>query len=415
MSTNKINILLISFFYERRNANVLCVEYVLKHLASNQFDVHVLCAREELSRSNTTAFDTAIKVHRIPSKLLDFREKMEKTRAMNRVGRETGRTYRFLADKLSLEIKSFTSKSTIRYAERIIKEYGITHVMSISQPFFNHQLAYRIRSTNSSIRWILYEFDPYAYNYSFPEKLVEARKAEEHSLFMLADKIILTDHIGETNKRNGFGGNFEKKAISVPLPNLKLAPLSSGNSNFVFDSQKVNLVFTGDVYGGIRKPEVILDILSRMKDSRFVFHVFGYGMEALTKQYTFLPDQVVLHGRVPKDELLNAMNSASVFVNFGNTMENQTPSKVFDYIGAGKPIVNFCFTENDTSLYYLKRYPVFLNIYNSDIKDDETMLRFKDFCLQNKGATISQEEIVSIYGDLLSENVCSLIAKHVVA
>ena len=52
----------------------------------------------------------------------------------------------------------------------------------------------------------------------------------------------------------------------------------------------------------------------------------------------------------------------------GNKVDNQVPSKIFDYISLGKPIINVYTSEKDPALEYLKQYPLALNISETNKK-----------------------------------------------
>lgn len=410
-------ILIISYYYDLFNTNSLCIEPIIACFVQNGYDVHVLCSHKKPVSLEKVDIKNRVFVHQMPSMILRVKNFTENKRhaTKNRFWKSTDRALSYMINLFSLEKATeagFLSKATMSYAKRIIEEFGISRVLSLSHPIVNHTLAYSLKEKNAGIDWTLYQIDPYTYNQSMTAEEQTKRAIFEKKLCSLADKIILTDEIWRENRREGFGQEFVHKSISVPLPNLVIGKSSAFETYPGIDPDRINLLFTGNVYNSIRKPGVLFEILSKIGDSRFVFHVFGRGMGEMMIQYPLASAQVISHGRIPKEELLEAINSASILINFGNTMENQTPSKVFDYIASGKPIVNFCFTENDTSLYYLRRYPLFLNIFNKDAGSDESAMRFKDFCLENRNASVPKERIASLYSDLLSENVCSLIIKH---
>ena len=71
----------------------------------------------------------------------------------------------------------------------------------------------------------------------------------------------------------------------------------------------------------------------------------------------------ILNRNKEKKECNDAINDADMLLNIGNKVTNQTPSKIFEYISMGKPIINFYEDEKDTSYNVLKKYEMACN-YN---------------------------------------------------
>ena len=58
-------------------------------------------------------------------------------------------------------------------------------------------------------------------------------------------------------------------------------------------------------------------------------------------------------GPVPAETARTMQTQADVLLNLGNAVDNQLPSKLFDYFAAGKPVLHLCVIENDPALPYL--------------------------------------------------------------
>ena len=68
-------------------------------------------------------------------------------------------------------------------------------------------------------------------------------------------------------------------------------------------------------------------------------------------------------GPVPAETARTIQAQADVLLNLGNAVDNQLPSKLFDYFAAGKPVLHLCVIENDPALPYLARYPLALVLH----------------------------------------------------
>ena len=66
----------------------------------------------------------------------------------------------------------------------------------------------------------------------------------------------------------------------------------------------------------------------------------------------------------------------------------QVPSKIFDYISTGKPIINFYYNEKSPTLYYLDNYPLCISIKTSE-DPIEVNKKIKDFVDKSIDKTVS--------------------------
>lgn len=76
-----------------------------------------------------------------------------------------------------------------------------------------------------------------------------------------------------------------------------------------------------------------------------------------------LGEQFEQPGPVPAETARTMQAQADVLLNLGNAVDNQLPSKLFDYFAAGKPVLHLCVIENDPALPYLARYPLALVLH----------------------------------------------------
>jgi hypothetical protein len=89
------------------------------------------------------------------------------------------------------------------------------------------------------------------------------------------------------------------------------------------------------------------------------------------------------------------MDSADVLFNISNTLDNQVPSKIFDYFSMGKAILNLQKIENCPAQEYFDRYPVCHTVKEFEQSDSGTLLEF----LQGaKGKKVDFDTVKQIYG-----------------
>lgn len=117
------------------------------------------------------------------------------------------------------------------------------------------------------------------------------------------------------------------------------------------------LAYAGGLDRTTRNPTYMLDVLGHLDEERhFEFHVYSYGnCESLIRERRY-EGFVQAHGRVPPEEAIHATRQADFLVSHGNDSDSITPSKLFDYMSTGRPIIHFYYRDDDPYLKYLERY-----------------------------------------------------------
>lgn len=280
-------------------------------------------------------------------------------------------------------------------------------IVSISFPFKCHYLSYIIKKEFKNIYWCAYYLDPYSFNATnkFDFKLC---KKLENKVLSHADGIVLT------KKMHGEFSSCElkkhlSKAVVCEFPNVKNHNIKEKNHAIEFDSDCINCVFVGYLYSKIRDPRFFLDILSSSCKNIKFYIVGGFGgkKDEFNLNTDNLKDRVEIIPPVSLNEAFNIMNDADILINIGNSVSNQLPSKIFDYVSTGKPIVNIYKTPNCPTLEYMEKYPLALNIYEGDGISGEMVSKFESFCQDNKGKSLAFDTVKELYKTSTPECIAS--------
>lgn len=98
-------------------------------------------------------------------------------------------------------------------------------------------------------------------------------------------------------------------------------------------------LFAGVFIKGRRDPQKLLEFLCGIKKP-FRFIVYGPNSHQFLDAYKDkLGDCLIIHDRIPRDQLLPIMAKADFLINIGNGTNVQTPSKLIDYTLAKRPIL----------------------------------------------------------------------------
>lgn len=247
------------------------------------------------------------------------------------------------------------------------------------------------------LRWYILQFDPYA-AYIGNKKIASYLMKRERQVYQQADHVFLSNELYQENQTNFFSDLQHKMS---PLGYVNLRPHEEEPFVFEHAKEKINCVFTGSLMDmAIRNPAYFY-AFAKACGPKYVFHMVCYAMDTQNKKLKELltgnQANILWYGRTPLKDCFRMMKGADVLINIANRSANQTPSKIFDYISTGKPIVNFCHLQNDSSMIYLQRYPAALHIFETmEIK--QAVHLFENFCKKMKD--IPYAEIESLYADM---------------
>ena len=91
------------------------------------------------------------------------------------------------------------------------------------------------------------------------------------------------------------------------------------------------------------------------------------------------------------------MQSSDILINIGNNVINQVPSKLFDYISTGKPIINFCKSKNCPTIPYINMYRLGLNIIEGEDAIDRQALIVSQFIKEHNKERMNFDEIKTTF------------------
>lgn len=281
-------------------------------------------------------------------------------------------------------------------------------VVSVAYPFANHLVA--AKWTPAPTKLAFYNLDPYWNNGTYPSQLAEARAAEEAAVYQKANCVFCTpeqqaDYQTET---------FRAVAYKIhPLPYPKLVrPKVQQACPIQFNPECINLLYLGTVYGDIRKPEALFKLFQHAVEiePKLRLYIVGkkFGADAdlyLTEYKAKLGGKLQCYSPIPPEQTMDLLLRADVLVNMGNTVRNQMPSKVVEYISTGKPILNISASETCNTLVVLKRYPLCFQCFSWPEETSVVAKELVNFCQREKGNAIPWSEIEVLYDDLKLDQI----------
>lgn len=172
-------------------------------------------------------------------------------------------------------------------------------------------------------------------------------------------------------------------------------------------------IYSGYLYGNLRDATYTLQLFSKMQNKNIHLYIIGNGQEELLKKYSTGELQGRLHllGQRSLSESDKILSEADVFVNIGNRVDNQVPSKLFHYLGFGRPIVNVVANEECPTIPYTEKYPLALNVQEKETISEQEVSYVEKWIENHSNDRV---DINSIY-TLFVENTPDYIVKKILA
>ena len=276
--------------------------------------------------------------------------------------------------------------------EKLCKKYGMDGVVAISSPYSTAKAMARAKVMAKKL---LYQLDPYSQNYYMRNQPKRVR--EEHEVLESVDCIITTDLIFEENRNNQLK-KYHYKMKSLNYPNVR--KINNSYETIDFSQEKINCVFIGNFYKDIRHPKFMIQLFSNHELGDIMLHIVGGTYDGDLSEYMQdIPGKVKFYGRKSSKISFQYLMNADILVSLNNTISNQMPGKIFDYISTGKPIINICKTNKCPTLKILEKYPMVLNIIEEEEAIEKMVQKVFEFCYQYKGKQIEFDEIRMLYNE----------------
>lgn len=275
-----------------------------------------------------------------------------------------------------------------------IENYSI--VLASTGLFSTQTLADNLKTLNPNLKIVAYLNDPLPINNPFiinSRHLYDERCLSE-SCINNSDVVLANSLIFDKYASQLFADNKDK-FHDVDIPLLKELPKSVENFSFKGNPNSLKILYAGSLYKDIRNPESPLLSLLSNDIQDLTIHILGNLndcgdiIDNISLKY---PNKVYTYGNIERQVLYSAIKKSDYLFNIGNDLENQVPSKIFEYMSAGKPIIHFYNQEYDTSLRYLRNYK---HVYLYNIKGNviEQKKELQAFLGNNFGKTISFSSI----------------------
>jgi hypothetical protein len=287
--------------------------------------------------------------------------------------------------------------------KKLLREKNYDAVISVSLPFTSHLVGLWIKKHHVHVKWLVDSGDPFCFleatplNNNFLYRNLNYKI--ERSVFKKSDWITVTTNSTAKLYKKIFPEAINKIHVVPPLLNERIKGDETEYS--VLDKNKINLSFIGNFYKSTREPDTLLSLFqfllreNPILQNKIMIHFFG-NIEAFNikfEKYRKLKRAIALHGSVSKNTVDKIIKETNILINLGNTTYYQLPSKIVEYVSSGKPIINICKLENDSSMRFLENYPLHINILWNKNKQPAPINELAEFITTKYNKQVNVESL----------------------
>ncbi|MGL4664174.1 MAG: glycosyl transferase group 1, partial [Clostridium butyricum] len=233
-------------------------------------------------------------------------------------------------------------------------------IFSMHEPPSSHLCAYEIKSKFKNVPWITYWSDPWLKD-STRQKSLIFKKIIEHSMekkiVNMADSFIFVTEANKNEYLNDYSklknGSKKTYILNRGFDSKLYYKLSFEKSPELINSNKINMIYTGEIFSKLRDIKPFVTALEEIKEENYevykMFNVLFFGNIDDVDGRRRLENLEVakVSGRIPFDEALKYMLNGDILLLFGNKNSKQIPAKIYDYFGAKGRIFVIYGDEND--------------------------------------------------------------------
>lgn len=298
-----------------------------------------------------------------------------------------------------------------RKLKKLLKKHNkenYDYIFSSSMPFAANVLARNLVKDKLAKRWSNISLDSYECHVFWQKNRIKQKIKTANKVFDSAEKVFAIPGIYEEMKNQNYVPKYLNKLVNINIP--ALVP----KQNLPYEDEIIcNISFAGNFYTNLRNPSTFLEVLSKL-DSSFKLNICGQGCEEifLEKEKLFTNCKLNYLKYLPYEDSIKLLAKSNILINIGNNNTAQVPSKSYEIMGFGKPILNFYYKEDDFCLELYKNYPIVFN-FNLLSYSEEDVTNLIAFCNKYKNTILSYEEATKNLKEHVADNICKFIMSNV--
>jgi len=222
--------------------------------------------------------------------------------------------------------------------------------------------------------WVADLGDPINAPYT-PSRWRSRAMALERRVAASANHVVLTTRGAELQLAAQVGPTLRSSVLPQGFDDR--APVDPSGDSGLFDATRLELVYTGRFYA-FRRPDALLAAVVASEGVRLTIAAPSVpeNCQRLANQY---PDKVRLCGALPHRQALALQRGGDLLINIGNqALSAQIPGKLFEYLGAGRPILHLLAGDDDPAVHFFDDVAAGWTCANESGAIQSTLQRLRD-------------------------------------
>lgn len=385
------------------SANGVCVEKIAQALIAQGHDVSCLA----MARYDDPDYSEieGVKVYRIKNlwhnrvcDWCDLHQSFRYVYVVRQIALLTWRIRRLIAFPLwPLSAPLFARKFCLTAKQICIKD-RIDCVVGVYEPIESMFTLLNLSKKNIGIKTVMYMCDSLSGGVCtriFPRKFTRYRgRYYEQQVVTAVNLVLCLPFAKKSLIRSKVIDTDKVKEVDIPY-----ITMHSNRRNVLTCHNRLQFVYAGNLSFLLRNPSYAIDAIRRITiEGELVFYGHVDTMSYFNSSKTQSKYVNIQYGSViTYEKCREKLLCADILINISNRNTIQVPSKIFEYMSLGKPIITFFSDYNDASLIYLKKYPLSLLIYEDWDKIDDNVALIEKFICENADKYVSYETVKSLF------------------
>ena len=277
--------------------------------------------------------------------------------------------------------------------EALDRQYHFDAAVAVAAPYAG---SFALAAADFGGKKSSWQMDPYAANHSYSAPGAFEREKE---LLAALDAVFIAPAMTQYYAPGAPLESYAAKAHVLDFPSLVSPPPAPHVQR---EGGRLRCVFVGSLYPTLRTPHYALELFCALNDPKLELVFVGGGWEnypadLLEPYRKILGDRLTVTGPLPAARAAEEVARADVLLSLGNGVDNQVPSKIFEYFAAGRPVLHLAKLENDPCRPYFNRWPLALTLLESEGTGPEVLARLSAFLAEKGRSRLPFEEAARLF------------------
>lgn len=290
--------------------------------------------------------------------------------------------------------------------ERLDAAQGFDAAIAVAAPYAGSFALAEAAVACEKIDW---QMDPYAANASYSAPGAWAR---ERQLADAMDRLLVAPAMARYYAPGAPLADFAGRMEVLDFPSL--VPPAPAAQPVKSRAGRRRCVFVGSLYPALRTPHYALELFRALNAPGWELVFVGGGWDNYPASLpdacrAVLGDRLEITGPLPREQAEAHLAGADVLLSLGNDLDNQVPSKLFEYFAAGKPVLHLAKRADDPCLAYFERWPLALCLAESEGAGPAVLARLDRFLGEQGGRTLPFAEACRLFAENTPDHAADVI------